>query len=147
MDMSAFVIDEGTMNRVVRAICHKNRYGQVIRKFMGIDTSERDAPTRIGRLLFTLNIEAVMQRYPDCEEKPGKLPGSYDAPVLPQTYRAKINPMGTLVDGYKAVRCLIYQCSEGDVDQSECYRALDAAAGEIAHCIVSGLPAYEAAGW
>lgn len=145
--MSAFVVDITTMDRAVSAICGRNFYGQIVYKFQDIDTQLTDAPTLIGRRLFTLNVEAVMQRYPDTQDNPGDLPGMDGAAALPLTYVHTRSPSRGLVDGYKAIRCLMYQCSEGDADKSEVFRALNDAAGQVAYAIVATMPEYERAAW
>lgn len=151
--MSAFVVDTATMDRAVSAICARGRYGQILSQFNGVFVDTADAPTTIGRRLFTLNIEAVMQRYPDCENDPTELPGVEGCASYPETYRFSgrlAKPFAripSLVDGYKALRCLIYQCSEGNVVRSDLYRELESAAGEIAGEIVQMLPDYERAAW
>jgi len=150
--MSAFVVDTETMDKVVRVICGKGRYGQIISKFRGIYTDEGDPEVTIGRMLFTLNIEAVMQRYPDCVDKPEELPGEDGCASFPDTYKPRhisYAPLSReeMIGGYKALRCLIYQCSEGDVPESKTLVALEEASNVIAHELVSSLPEYEAAPW
>lgn len=70
--MSAFIVTGETMARAVQGIC------AVIETFHGIGTASSDAPGRIGRLLYSMNIEAVTQRYPDCDATPQDLPGPCD---------------------------------------------------------------------
>lgn len=151
--MSAFVIDEATMHRVVQGICARGRYGRIVRQFAGISTDSPGAAIEIGRRLFTLNIEAVMQRYPDCQNDPSHLPGEAGCQHYPQIYLApalRTGPCGRalLVDSFEAMCCLRYQCSEGDVPEgASLYRELNGAIGAVACEIVQGLPEYEAAGW
>jgi hypothetical protein len=150
--MSAFVIDTDAMDRAVQAICAAGRHGMIVGKFDGIDTSASDAGTLIGRRLFTLNIEAVMQRYPDTQDNPDDMPGTVGCAEYPTTYRfngrpgARL-PAGRLVAGFKALQGLRYQCSEGDVKGTPLYRELTDVIGTIAADIVERLPAYEAAPW
>lgn len=158
--MSAFVVDTETMDRCVSTICARGRYGQIINVFAGIDTERRDARTEIGKQLFSLNIEAVMQRYPDCEDNPGNLPGPCDEDGNSTALRQRdmYCNLGSsrnlqrarqpfLIDGYKALQCLRYQCSEGDIDQKPLYQALSEAIATIAEEIVESLPEYEKAAW
>ncbi len=155
--MSAFVVDTGTMDRVVRGIIASSRYGQIIDRFADIDTTERGAGTRIGRLLFSLNIEAVFQRYPGCADDPGDMPGPIGDDGRSEalkmasdyTYRSIAKRVDTeaMVHSCKAMRCLRYQCSEGDVPGTELYRELQAAIGEIALAVVEAMPCYSAAPW
>ena len=151
--MSAFVIDTATMNRVVDTLTARGDYGAILGEFAGIRTTDRDARTRIGRLLFTLNVEAVTQRYVDGREDDMDLPGPTDCRSFPESYsyvvrhRPFVERQTRLVAGYKALRCLLYQCSEGDVPKTPLFKELQAAAAEVAHEIVSSLPQYEEAAW
>lgn len=152
--MSAFVVGSETMDRCVRAICAKDQYGQVVPQFAGLYTSEAKNRTEIGRRLFTLNVEAVMQRYPGCKDKPADMPGP-TAPIpaakLPAryTYEGSAIPASTreLPALVKALQCLRYQCNEGDVDKSPLYAELAAAIAALCEHIVEALPAYEGAPW
>lgn len=157
--MSAFVIDNETMDRCVRTICAPAQHGMVISRFADIDTRAPDAMTRIGRLLFALNIDAVCERYPDCHNEPDNLPGPcddaghstiIDAPLtyIPQVRRFTSKPMrDQVVDGYKALQCLRYQCNEGNIPSRPAYAALCEAISEIADEIVQSLAAYSKASW
>jgi len=76
--MSAFIVSPETMHRAVAAI-HAARLD-----YPGLPNPSRNA---LGRALYTLNIEAVQQRYPDandirdlpgwdgCERMPDRSPG------------------------------------------------------------------------
>ena len=154
--MSAFVIDAGAMDKVIRGVFGRTRWGQIVPRFDGGFTMPSEPgfidPTETGRKLFAMNVEAVTQRYLDCRAKPADLPGPKDAHLLPHTYRAPerlSRPLASdeLVRCYKAIQCLLYQCAEGDVPEQPLYAELQRAAGEIAGDIVRSLPAYEAAGW
>lgn len=150
--MSAFVVDRKCMDRCVRTLTARGRYGQILRSFARIDTSQPGAADEIGRRLFTLNVEAVMQRYPDTQDNPGSLPGDSMAPRHAASYRApQRGPAklgrAELVDGAKALSCLAYQCAEGNVPESGLFQELEAAIGAVCKEIVSSLPEYESAAW
>jgi hypothetical protein len=53
----------------------------------------------------------------------------------------------TPVEQFKAIYCLLYQCSEGDVTKSPLYDELNHAAAELAQRIVQDLPDYDKASW
>lgn len=150
--MSAFVVSTSCINRVVAVICGRGEYGPIVRQFDGIDTQSRGAATEIGRRLLSLNIEAVMQRYPDTQDNPAALPGDTDALWQRDHYKAAAGRAGkldtaTLIDGVKALQCLAYQCSEGDVTETPLFRELTAAAGTVALEVVRRQPAYSQAEW
>jgi hypothetical protein len=150
--MSAFVISEQTMLRCVRAITARGHYGMHLRTFAGIATDAPEAATAIGRRLFTLNIEAVQQRYPDTQDNPANMPGSMGCAALPLTFNARritarrVTP-ADLIDGIKALQALRYQCSEGDVPGAGLYAELGAAIGALAVEVVATLPEYQKASW
>lgn len=150
--MSAFVVDTECMDRCVRTICAKGTYVQIIPVFAGIDTSLVGAHKAIGRRLFTLNVEAVQQRYPDTLDNPSNMPGPHGAAALPFNYRYSGNKAAPshrdLIHGVKSLVCLSYQCAEGDVpDKANLYAELEAAIGTVSCVIVKQLPEYEKAPW
>jgi len=150
--MSAFIVSKECMNRVVAAICYRSRYGQVIRTFDGIATDSKGAATEIGRRLFTLNVEAIYQRYPDTLDAPDNMPGPVDksgkSTALRDAARFVALPVHVdLVAAVKAMNCLSYQCAEGDVPETPLYKELERAIGEIACEFVRRQPAYDAAAW
>ena len=144
--MSAFVIDTNTMDRCVRTIMGNGRYGTFCNTF-GTGSAEW-----IGRQLFEMNIEAVMQRYPDCRDTPDNMPGWQGCETMAETYQAPRLASGRLMrpalcDGYKALTCLRYQCSEGNVTETVLYKKLCECIADVANEIVTGLPEYDAAVW
>jgi hypothetical protein len=165
--MSAFVVSIECMERAVRAICTRDVHGQIVPSFDGIMTDgsmmpdDTSAPTEIGRRLFALNIEAVQQRYPDTIENSDDLPGPCDDEgkstaladaaafkVAQFKYEPREPSLDVLVDGFKAMQCVHYQCAEGDIpEKSALYAELARAIGKVAERIVSRLPAYDAAQW
>lgn len=128
--MSAFLIGPQTMHAVVTAILDHRR------TFAGERCAAPGAGDRIGRKLYALNREALRQRYGDrFEGEP-----SY-------TFRpaAEIAPIAR----WKCLHCLLYQCSEGDVPDTELFRALDALDDWIAarNSFDDRSAAYTAAPW
>lgn len=51
------------------------------------------------------------------------------------------------IDCYKAISCLLYQCSEGNVPETSLFGELAKLRNDLAGIIVCGLPEYEAAPW
>jgi hypothetical protein len=145
--MSAFVVGEDTMNRVVRAIVCSGH----IRRFGDFDTAIGTNARAIGRALYAMNIEAIMQRYPDCRTDPDNMPGWQGCEMMPTTYYFGNfrRPMreAELVICLKAMHCLSYQCSEGDVPKTPLFKALEEACGVIAGVVVTSLPGYQSAPW
>jgi hypothetical protein len=89
-----------------------------------------------GRALYAMNHRAMVARYGaragDCNEK--------------DTYVFTRRPT-TLVQQYKSIQCLMYQCTEGDVDKDPLFLELDAVAADLARRIVQAHPEYATASW
>lgn len=106
--MSAFIVDATCMDRVVGFGLKNAAF------FCGIDTSKPDAANRIGAILYTMNTESVNFRYREEE------------PAPEYTYSAI---QFSAEQAFKAIRSLIYQCSEGDqFENSIAFKELEALA-------------------
>ena len=97
--------------------------------------------------LWDLNIEAVHQRYPD--DTVDKMPGTYtDKTSTKLVHHAPYRYTPTsVVQAYKSLRCLLYQCSEGDVPNHPIFKLLEKTGDIMARQIVSDLPEYAKAKW
>jgi len=137
--MSSFIVNSNVMNKVVTAILLN------LDTFDGESTcrvallatptdAQKAAGTKIGNKLFLLNRKSVCARY-GCSTV--GLPGF----VFEKWADA------TPVEQFKAIHCLLYQCSEGKVPSSALYDELNHAAGELARAIVQELPEYDQASW
>lgn len=129
--MSAFIVSPATMHRAVAAMdAGRNQCCEAL--------------DLLGRQLYALNAEAVRQRYGD----------RADLSPLPEEYCWKIT-FWTLKESelqykmrlYKALRCLIYQCGEGNVPETMLYKAMEERAHMMADEIIGLLPEWKAATW
>jgi hypothetical protein len=138
--MSAFLVNTNVMNKVVTAILLN------LDTFDGESTcrtallttptaAQKEAGTKIGRKLFTMNRRALHARYGDCEHL-----------RLPEFIFEKWAD-ATPIQQFAAMRCLLYQCHEGRVRESRLYGELNNASGELAQRIVQDLPEYGKAPW
>lgn len=160
--MSAFVVGENTMDRVVAVICGETRWGYMLREFAGTRIPDNpEAMTEIGRKLYAMNCWAVGERYPDCKGR--DLPGIEGGHKLPTKYKfrgERLRGKGGVNDrdggmdwiqNYKSLICLVYQCSEGDIEEREPHKALYAelakVCGILAEHILARTPEYDAAEW
>jgi hypothetical protein len=82
--------------------------------------------TALGQQLFAMNARAIKQRYGDDEDVSG--------------YEYKPQRVYTPIERLKACRCLLYQCTEGDVPHEPLYLALAAHADKLASRIVATVP-------
>jgi hypothetical protein len=138
--MSAFMVSTNVMAKVVTAILlNLDKFhgeGTCRRALLAAPTdAQKEAGTKIGRKLFLMNRRALGARY-ECSSR---FP-------LPQFVFAKWVD-ATPVEQFKAMRCLLYQCCEGKIPNSQLYDELNRTAGELAQRIVQDLPEYEKASW
>jgi hypothetical protein len=138
--MSAFMVNANVMAKVVTAILLN------LDTFDGESTcraallaapadAQKEAGTKIGKKLFLLNRRALRARY-----------GCGEHLSLPEFVFAKWAD-ATPVEQFKAMCCLLYQCSEGKIPDSRLYDELNRTAGELAQRIVQDLPEYDKASW
>jgi hypothetical protein len=97
--------------------------------------AQKEIGAKIGRKLFLLNRRALRARY-----------GSGNHLCLPDFAFEKWAD-ATPVEQFKAISCLIYQCSDGEVPNGPLFDELNRAAGELARAIVQELPEYDQASW
>jgi hypothetical protein len=143
--VAGFILNEETMNRAVRAVCGTAR----IPVFAGVRTDAPDARTQIGRRLFTLNVAAVVNRYPV-----GSADAAMDGPSFSYAYSGPPeHPTHfDMVDGIAALHFLQGQCEGSGLDAVALFVELKGAIDIIACGIVpdgdvEDLPEYKAASW
>ena len=131
--MSAFVVSKACLNKAVTLMAEDDRGAH------GCDYWDD-----YGRQLWDMNCAAVDARYPSHDKAAHEafswrctFPKSGNAPDI-RAWR---------IEHVKSLQCLIYQCSEGDIDQQPLYKALRKKERETLGEIVLSLPEYEAAAW
>lgn len=105
-----------------------------------------DELNRLGRAIWNMNADAFEARY-GYEKGSGNAEAMADLPTMraeaaAYTYNPRSEPIAAL---YKSLRCLLYQCAEGSVDETQLYRTLDTIATRLTY--LSETPEYEAAPW
>lgn len=150
--MSAYIVSIETMHRVVSAVrdwcdAQETRCGEpcpallshpeklLPGKVRPMRQGNTEA-TLLGQMLFEMNQRAVRARY-------GSRGDEYE--VIP-FYEFRRDPVSN-VRAYKSIQNLLYQCTEGDVDQEPLYQALTRFADMLARRIVMDLPEYESSEW
>lgn len=138
--MSAFIVEDQTINRLV-SFLNADRTGSCHHSFgrLGYVQSDHDSLRKLAGDLFQMNCDAVDARY-------GKGTSANDTEAMEGEFPYRFDPCSA-VQAYKAAQCLSYQCSEGDIDQRPLFKALEQSIAAIAHCIISDMPAYNAAKW
>ena len=143
--MSAFLVSPSTLAIVTVAIDRdKLRAGDPYcagaqRRFgaHGIGWADQ---LELAAALYDMNVRALKQRYPDSWEPMVSwrfLDGIADILVQP----LHPNPYATI----KAMDSLVFQCSEGDVPESNLYDALVYARDRFCRVLVCAHPDYESA--
>jgi hypothetical protein len=108
------------------------------------ETATRGAAERLGCDLRAMNIAALRARYGDRHPKEFKEWG-WDNPAYAFAGFSDASP----VELHKALECVIYQCSEGDIDTWPLYERCEAVARAIKarHRINRNGAAWERAAW
>lgn len=136
--MSAFIVSDDTINGIVSFL---NRHARDYRwLFDGkYDLSQTEDLDKLGSDLYHMNCDAVDDRYGrgtaagDTSEYP-----AFEFKFRRDMHRAAV---------YKAMCCLRYQCSEGNIPERPLFKLLEEAIAAVADGIVKSLPEYEAAQW
>ena len=146
--MSAYVVENKTINKVVSWLEYQVRYdrgdfisAQWLKKLfseLGYDLEKKEEFSRLAEDMFGLNVLAIEQRYGNGEAEKFR--------ALDFKYVWNMN--STVISVLKGLRCWIYQCSEGDVpEKSKLYKLWDDLSGAISMRIISRTPEYENADW
>ena len=147
--MSSYVVEDKTINRILAAIDYAqyghDDYAPWPTALVGVErrgfciTGEIDRLTKLGPIgiaLREMNEAAVYARY---EGRHGDMAGD--------PYEYETIPAPTIHQLYKSLQCLLYQCAEGDMPETDLYKALRSWADHIANHITYRLDAVEAAEW
>lgn len=148
--MSAFIVTDATMTVAVGAVIEVLTQGGRIPSsralFDGMPACDANG-TAIGRALFAMNERAMDARYP------GRWRDDYAVgePLSSEafSYRGETrNAMcRTVAERHKAIDCLLYQCSEGEVDQEPLFLALTKVRETLSGQIIRATAAWNAAPW
>jgi hypothetical protein len=138
--MSAFVVEDKVINRVVTVLAKDKNLDyarKVILDETGLNITNPSEAAKLGEMMFSLNCNAVEQRYGDGEA----------AKFRSLDYSCRLEP-STTIQAYKSLRCWRYQCSEGDIPEASLlYTTMERVLGEMAQAIVDALPTYDKAEW
>mgnify|MGYP001560086550 CR=1 FL=1 len=134
--MSAFVVEDVTINRIVTRLCNDRDADYTKRRLA--DEVHVHSAAHLGQALFGLNVVAVNARY-----------GAGEAEKFrPLDYRYSPDPASTSrIQALKSLRSWLYQCTEGMAPETPLYQIMDDYSHSLAMQIIRDLPAYEAAVW
>lgn len=133
--MSAFVVQDHTINRVLAYFVHRPEYRGRVRA-LAAECGD-GTPAALGAAMFALNVTAVNVRYG---------PGEAES-FRPLDYAYRAEAPGGAVATYKSLRCWLYQCAEGLVPETPLYREMESLGHRLAGEIVARLPEYDSAPW
>jgi hypothetical protein len=130
--MSAYVVDKKTIDRIVTYIFREYGYRDqdILHRYYPQLVAENE--NVLGQRLWKLNVDAVNCRYE--ENNPVEL------------YQWSPEHCG-LIQTLKSLQCLIYQCAEGNIPDTNLYKDLERLEKSIMSKIIDALPEYNAAQW
>lgn len=137
--MSAFIVSDKTINNIVSYLSTsqrswiKNQFEEIGYKF-----DRNDDLDKLASDLFHMNCDAVDCRY-------GKGTSANDTAEYP-AFRFRY-VLSNLMQVYKSLECLIYQCSEGDIDEKPLYKVIVKMKHSLSSEIISNLPQYQSSQW
>ncbi len=141
--MSAFIVEDKVINVILGYLHQKaapNTWeAQQLKKLFGVDCTNREAVKALGDQLFQMNIDAINQRYG---------PGSAED-FRSLDYKPVIDMHGPCKKArvLKAINCLQYQCSEGNVDELPLFSALSELGNMVARDVAENSKEYSEASW
>lgn len=143
MDMSAFLVEDATINKIVTWLRREISTGdratldQLAMKYhLNIMSDMWDE--KLANAMWQLNCASVDARYGE-----GTAKGERTKP-----FQFMPEPYFSLVEVYKALQCWSYQCCEGDIPEtSKFYTFFSEIENYLARKIVMALPEYDKAEW
>src|SRR6266567_4712591 len=131
MDMSAFMVEDTTINRVVtwlkREVATSRFTLDMLAREYGVDLTSDRWDEMLAQAMFQLNCEAEKFR--------------------PLNFTYRLEDCSSLVQVFKSLQCWEYQCSEGDVPETKLYQFFEEVEHHLALKIVMNLPEYDKAKW
>lgn len=124
--MSAYLVNEETIHRVLKAafVFHINWPENI--------ANATRTSSDFGQMLWNMNQEAVNYRYNENEKAP-----KYEYQRVEATNHQL----------YKSLQCFLYQCSEGDINQTQLYKHVEKIKDEVARQLIEYTKEYEEAEW
>lgn len=138
--MSSFLVSNKTLNEIVAGIRQAHITDARHDTWITKDLSLLSASNLQGRYkylfdkLYELNQMALKERYGEKQD-------------FGSSYIFSIVCAPSQMQLFKHLRCLVYQCSEGDVPETLLYKDLGKLVEAIAVDIVGKMPEYEVASW
>ena len=147
--MSAYIVENKTINRILAGLENDNRSGMrpALPAELMAARGNNASRAALGQAIQDINIASVKARYPD--DKDSNLPG----PCAPDgmtdlSYTYTAVPPPTDVAMVKAIHCWIYQsCESEECRNNPIFQALEHYVHSLCYHIISQMPAYKEAPW
>ena len=129
--MSAFFVTKNVID-------HINTARRMLCEQIGVKISD-DELTAFGRAIWLMNVDALKARYPkdDWAEERKEA----------QAYSFRDRSGVSKTQMYKSCRCLIYQCSEGNVPNTQTFKDVNELSCDLAHHILTRTSEYDRCAW
>jgi hypothetical protein len=139
--MSAFMVTDETINRVVSWLSHEINTSlwlkEKVENTLQIDTTKPGWQKELGKAMFELNIAGVNDRYGEGEAKKF------------QELNYRYTPACcSKIQALKSMQCWLYQCAEGEVVKKPLFQFFDTVIERrLTDSIICDLPEYQRAEW
>lgn len=137
--MSAFLVSSATVDVILSQL--QLRDGETLARLFASFTAPndpRDALDALGRLVLTLNVDALRACYPKASHV------DEERQAAGYTFTARPETAGYAL---RQLDCLLYQLSEGDVPERPLYAALADMRRILADRVLEDVPSYARAPW
>jgi hypothetical protein len=136
--MSAFLVENQIINKILTQLDTRIResewFKEKVEVELDVDFEDADWETKLGQRMLDLNQLSLSQRYGDTKKE-----------LIYKFRTAHCSP----IQAYKALRCWLYQCAEGDIPEtSKLFNTFDKVLGPAwAEFIIAKTPEYDEAAW
>ena len=146
--MSAYVVENKCIENILHAasIVH----GEVEEKVSLEHRGKGYGFLELGQKLLEMNENAVNQRY---RESSSGDKFKFSTNMVSLMAIANKNTDATRpahvnnIQAYKSINCFLYQCSEGDVPESELFKEVEHLQAALADKMIKQLPEYDKSAW
>ena len=139
--MSAFICNNKTINRILtflnnpKGILGDLSYTKELFNKGGFDIENEAGLQNLGKAIKNLNCDAVAQRYNEKKDIEA---------VEEYTFKYEFT---TLYQAFNHLRCLTYQCSEGNIPETKLYKLLEKLEQNLEYTIALENPEVKGAEW
>lgn len=136
--MSAFIVSDKCMKYIIYNLFWNHDFKRLNTTLQHNGYSSAEDYNRLAIDLYQMNREAVTQRYNEKEDS--------DYIKIPDHFNwddGKLNKYQCL----SSMRCLRYQCNEGDVPETKLYKMLDELIELWMYYIIDEIPEYKKTKW